>query len=309
MGRAYGETISNYFDAGRTSLVMQSAALPNHTAVTYLRCDGPGTGMTEPIPPEPALLLAVQLKPLVKHDLWLDGRHVPVSPYATGALTMLALESRPVANLASSYECVQMFFPRSALDTVSDAEGMQRFGSFPTLNGAEDPVLAHLARIAHMAVSPAGPATSLFLESMLLSVHRHLRSRYAGQREPYTRARGGLARWQETRVKEYIDAHLGSSISLLDLSNQCQLSPSQFGRAFKASVGMTPHRWLIERRLDQARSLLVCSDKTLAEIAHHCGFSDQSHLAREFRRTEGLGLTAWRRLHAVKRELETKPAK
>lgn len=80
IGRAYDETISNYFVLGRTSLVMKSAALANHVTITYLRFNGPDMGVTKRIPPDPALLLAAQLKTLLKQEIWLDGRHIPVSP-------------------------------------------------------------------------------------------------------------------------------------------------------------------------------------------------------------------------------------
>jgi AraC family transcriptional regulator len=298
MPRAYGETMGEYFTPGQKSLAVHSAALPSHVAVTHMRCDGPGTGMTSPIPAEPALLLAMQLRPLIKHELWLDGRNACVPPYAAGALTMLDLRERPIANLTSSYECVQLYFPRTALDAMSDAEGSRRLGDLPTLNGAHDAVLAHFAKIARAAVDPVGPATSLFLESMLLVVTRHLGSRFAGRDTPALPVRGGLARWQELRAKEYIEAHLATNVSLLDLAAECRLSPSHFGRAFKLSTGTTPHRWLVERRVARARHLLVRSDNTLADIAQACGFADQSHLAREFRRMEGVGPSAWKRRHA-----------
>lgn len=297
MGRNYGEAVGEYFSPRREPLTVHSASLANGVSITHLDYQGPGTGMTDPIPDDPALLLAVQMRPLLQHELWLDGRRVPVSAYPAGALTMLDLRTRPVASLDCSYECVQMFFPRSALDELCDAEGTARFADFPTLNGATDPVLAHLAHIARAAVNPTGPASSLFAESMLLAVHRHLRQQYAGQ--PLTRpaVRGGLAQWQEKRVKECIEAHLGTGISVLQLAAECNLSPSQFNRAFKASTGTTPHQWLVERRVDRARDLLLRSRKTMAEIAQLCGFTDQSHLAREFRRREGIGLREWRRHH------------
>lgn len=295
MSKAYGEAVGEYFSPRRDPLVVHSASLSNNVSVSHLICQGPGTGMTEPIPEDPALLLAVQMRPLVDHELWLDGRRVPVPAYPAGALTMLDLRTRPVANLACSYECVQMFLPRTALDALCDAEGAARLNDLPILNGATDPVMAHLAHIARAAVNPAGPATSLFVESMLLAVYRHLRSQYTGQPTLRSTARGGLAQWQEMRVKEYIDAHLDTGISLLQLAALCKLSPSQFGRAFKASTGITPHRWLLERRIDRARHLLLRSRKTMGEIAQLCGFADQSHLAREFRRREGVSLSEWRR--------------
>ncbi|WP_312510831.1 AraC family transcriptional regulator [Massilia sp.] len=297
MGKAYGSTMGEYFNGCNTPLAVQGAVLDSRIAITHLRCDGPGTGMTDAIPPEAALLLAVQLRPLAEHGLWLDGRSVDVKPYAPGALTMLDLRTRPSANLASSYECVQFYLPRAALDALSDADDAARLGELPVLNGAEDPVLAHLAQIARMAVDPVGPATPLFLESMLLSLHRHLRASYDGRREPATSAaaHGGLAAWQEARVKDYIEAHLGDALGLQELAALCNLSLSRFGRAFKASTGMTPHRWLVARRLARARELMLHTRRTLADIAPACGFADQSHLAREFRRAQGLGPAAWRR--------------
>ncbi|MFC5460996.1 helix-turn-helix domain-containing protein [Massilia niabensis] len=299
MGKAYGQAMGEYFNLRSTPPAVRSAVLENRIAVTHLRYDGPGTGMTDAIPAEPALLLAVQLRRLVGHQLWLDGRSIDVKPYAPGALTMLDLRTRPTANLVSDYECVQIYLPRAALDDISEADDTARLGDLPTLNGAEDPVLAHLAQIARVSVDPAGPATELFLESLLLAVHRHLRARYEGRCETVPGPRGGLAGWQEARVKEYIEANLQSGVGVIELATLCQLSVSQFGRAFKASTGITPHRWLVERRLARARELMVRTGRTLADIAHSCGFADQSHLAREFRRAEGVPLSVWRRLHGA----------
>lgn len=302
MRKAYGETMGSYFGVDQQPLLVRSAALPNDFAVTCLRCDGRGTGLTSDIPAEPAILLAIQLRPLERHDLWLDGRSVRVQPYQTGALTMLDLEARPVANLASAYECVQLYLPRTALDALSDANGTPRIGELPLLNGAQDAVLARLLHLARAAVHPDGAATSL--DALLQTVHQHLQSRYGGMPVRPDGARGGLARWQEARVKEYMEAHLQHNISLLELAALCQLSVSWFGRAFKHSTGMTPHRWLLTRRIARARALLQDSPATITEIAHRCGFADHSHFTREFRRFEGVPPAAWRQLRGIANRLE-----
>lgn len=303
MRKAYGETMGGYFGVDQQPLLVRSAALPNDFAITYLRCDGRGTGLTSDIPAEPAILLAMQLRPLERHDLWLDGRSVRVQPYQTDALTMLDLGARPVANLASAYECMQLYLPRTALDAMSDASGTPRIGELPLLNGAQDAVLAHLARLASAAVHPDGAATSLLLDALLQAVHQHLQSRYGGMPVRPDGARG-LARWQEARVKEYMEAHLQHNISLLELAALCQLSVSWFGRAFKHSTGMTPHRWLLTRRIARARALLQDSPGSITEIAHRCGFADHSHFTREFRRFEGMPPAAWRQLRGIANRLE-----
>ena len=73
------------------------------------------------------------------------------------------------------------------------------------------------------------------------------------------------------------------------------MSVSQFGRAFKKATGLTPHRWLVQRRLEQAMDLLLGSNLPLAEIALDCGFSEQSHFTRTFTRLVGTSPGEWRR--------------
>lgn len=301
MTRAYGDTMGHYFAEQNSPLQLRSAALDNHIAVTHMRHDGGGTGFTDPVPPQPALLLAVQLKPLLQHQLWLDGKDQQVQPYASGALTMLDLAASPVANLASSYECVQLYFARSALDALSEAEGTAKLGDIPTISGGDDPVLAHLGQIAAQAVSLAGPATPLFLEAMALTVHRHVLANYFGRPPVTSNVRGGLAGWQQRRVQEYIEANLAAPLGLLELATLVRLSPSQFGRAFKSSTGRTPHQWIMQRRLARAQALMAQPQLSLAEVARLCGFADHSHLAREFRKSMGVPASVWRKEFAGQR--------
>jgi AraC-like DNA-binding protein len=297
MGKAYGNTIGEYFGATRSPLVVHSMALDDHIAATYLRSDGAGTGMTDPIPPEPALLVAVQLRPLLQHELWIDGHRWPAPAYAPGAVTILDLRSRPVANLVSDYECVQLYFPRSALDRIADNEQCARLGDMPVLTEIDDPILAGIGRLAAMAVTAPRPVSSLMLESILLAAHRHILQHHAGNVSDDLAANktGLLSQLQQQQVMEYIEAHLETSISLQSLATLCGLSVSYFSRAFKASLGSSPHRWLTQRRLARARLMLADGQLPLAAIAAACGFHDQSHLSRTLRRAEGLPPAAWQR--------------
>lgn len=106
---------------------------------------------------------------------------------------------------------------------------------------------------------------------------------------------GALADWQVKRVKAHVEARLDSSIRLADLAALVRLTPSHFGRAFKASVGVTPHAYILERRIERARMLMLTTTTPLAQIAQDCGMADQSHLTRVFRRFVGSSPYAWRR--------------
>ena len=107
------------------------------------------------------------------------------------------------------------------------------------------------------------------------------------QRAPAAQARGGLTPGAMRRVREYVDAHLGESMDLAELASIAGLSVFHFARQFKQSAGVTPHSYLVQRRVERAQDLLARTDLALSEIAVAAGFSDQSHLARHFRQMLG----------------------
>ncbi|WP_211101524.1 AraC family transcriptional regulator [Niveispirillum sp. SYP-B3756] len=111
---------------------------------------------------------------------------------------------------------------------------------------------------------------------------------------PSTPHRGGLAPWQLRRVLRMM-GNLAGDHGLADLARECGISVGHFSRAFKQSAGMSPHQWLLERRVAQARHLLATSPSPIAEIAQQCGFADQSHLTRVFERITGTTPGRWRR--------------
>jgi AraC family transcriptional regulator len=107
---------------------------------------------------------------------------------------------------------------------------------------------------------------------------------------------GGLAGWQQKRLNEYISAHLADEISLIDLANIAQLSPFHFARAFKRSFGDPPHRYLRNRRIEIAKTLLESPTASVAEIAQAVGFLDPASFTAAFRRSVGTTPTAYRRI-------------
>jgi AraC family transcriptional regulator len=110
---------------------------------------------------------------------------------------------------------------------------------------------------------------------------------------------GGLAPWQMRMVREHILAHLAAPLSVRDLAAVARLSHRHFARAFKASFGMAPHAFVMRRRVERAKAMILDSGLPLSEVALACGFSDQSHLTRLFSRVAGVTPAAWRRCHAA----------
>jgi AraC-like DNA-binding protein len=107
-------------------------------------------------------------------------------------------------------------------------------------------------------------------------------------------ARGGLPSRALRRVREYIESHLEEHIALETLAEIAGFSMFHFARAFKQSEGITPHGYLLERRVERAQKLLIGTNLSLSEIALASGFSDQSHLARHFRERVGVSPSMFR---------------
>ena len=98
----------------------------------------------------------------------------------------------------------------------------------------------------------------------------------------------GLSPERLRRVRDYIEAHLDDQLSLTDLAGVACLSPYHFSRSFKQAVGVGPQRYVIQRRLEHAKTLLRRTHQPLASIAQEAGFADQSHLNSIFRREMGV---------------------
>jgi transcriptional regulator of acetoin/glycerol metabolism len=109
--------------------------------------------------------------------------------------------------------------------------------------------------------------------------------------------RGGLAPGALRRVKEHIAAHLGEDLTIEMLAAQAGLSLHHFARAFKASVGLPPHRYLLEQRIQKAAELLESTEDAISTIAVSVGFADQSHFSNSFHQLAGRTPAQFRRAH------------
>lgn len=140
-------------------------------------------------------------------------------------------------------------------------------------------VLSELLAQARLAVRH-DPSTA---DRWLDQLEWFLRRSQAGYQATGIR-RGGLAPWQVSRAKRHIDANIAEHLRTPELAGLVGLSENHFSRAFKISVGCSPHRYIVQRRILHAKALIVETDLSLAQIALDSGLADQAHLSRLFRR-------------------------
>jgi transcriptional regulator GlxA family with amidase domain len=106
---------------------------------------------------------------------------------------------------------------------------------------------------------------------------------------------GGLAPWQVELASRLLLGTVSSHRTVAELARRCGLSRSHFSRAFKASLDLPPHQWLMRLRIERARERLGTTSEDIADIAITCGFADQSHMTRVFHDIVGTSPAAWRR--------------
>jgi AraC family transcriptional regulator len=97
------------------------------------------------------------------------------------------------------------------------------------------------------------------------------------------------------RIRDRIEAELDTELSLASLAKESGYSRAHFLRMFRAATGLTPHQYVLERRLSTAQQLLQQSKMLLADIALRCGFSSQTHMNDVFRKRLGVTPLEYRR--------------
>ena len=245
----------------------------------------------------PALLVSVFMRP-VAHDgyrLWVDGTSIPIGSIGAFDANVIDLDAEPAMWGASGIDYVHFHVRRSAIEETAGELGYGRVGSFRLVAGKQDLVLAQIAKLVVPFLGTGSGPPALVLDHLELVLGAHLVQRYADARPTHAVAPRGLAAWQRRRVTELLRADIEANVRLADLAQACELSVSHFARSFKASFGVTCHRWLIERRIERARELLSATRLSLAEIAIESGFADQASFTRTFHRVVGVSPGRWRR--------------
>ena len=108
------------------------------------------------------------------------------------------------------------------------------------------------------------------------------------------RQANGLITWRLKRVREFIDLHLAHSITLADLAKAVGLSRMHFAAQFRRATGVRPHEYVLRRRVERSREMLVCSNLPVVQIALNHGFETQSHYSAVFKRIVGETPGRWR---------------
>lgn len=265
--------------------------------VARIREDDPRYEMTNPVPEDDAYIVGLMLRDYANPRFTEEGREAPVPPLAAGDTVVYDLRRNPRFLKSSPLGTIAFYLPRSAFYQIADDAYAYRIEELrcPRGKGIADETMRNLGSALIAGFDRSEEVNPIFLDHVSLAVCAHLAQAYGGLRPNSMGRRGGLAAWQERRAKDLLAANLDGGVALADIASECQLSLSHFSRAFRQSMGVAPHRWLLNRRVELAKDLLRDRKSSLSEVAMRCGFADQSHFTRVFTRWAGVSPGAWRR--------------
>ncbi len=295
---AFGDNLAAHFHLKESEQVSTSWPGDNLFAITRLQSDTGIPDRTTRVPSEAALHISVSILPvpLRAYDLWIDGKAIDV-PYIPSLRTsVMDLQSDPVCWVGAGFDYVHYHVPKAGLDAIARDHGTEPAGSYKFAICEHDIVVAQLTQYVLPLIGSRDWIGSLALDQFSLILGAHVLRTYGGLPPLGAAKRGGLAPWQGRRAAEMISESLDGRIHLSDMARECGLSVSHFTRAFRKSFGMSPYRWLLQRRIDRAKSLLATSDLPIADIALRSGFSDQTAFTRAFGRVVGDSPARWRRV-------------
>jgi AraC-like DNA-binding protein len=173
-------------------------------------------------------------------------------------------------------------FMRNAAIPIPDAAPGDSAFCQPVIH---EPSIAREFLAAHSAAM--NPWTSLTMQNRLRSSLASLAEGYAAKTSDRLIRRPAIEIRIAETVKDFLGAHIGDRVGAQEIADACALSPFYVIRVFRRVVGLSPHAYLVQLRLNRAEGLLA-QRFSVAEAAYACGFADQSHLARTFKCMRGV---------------------
>ncbi|CDX29436.1 Transcriptional regulator, AraC family [Mesorhizobium sp. ORS 3359] len=196
------------------------------------------------------------------------------------------LEAR--LQLSKARESSIIVYPEDSLKELA----LQQFGSEeaelrPPPPGTLDHTALRVAQLLKAELTKEQGASEFYIERLLAILGVHLLHAYSSRDREPRQLKGGLGPRTAHALQDFLKANLTQKISVDTLADLANLSPRHFTQAFSRTFGRSPHRYLLDLRLDHAARLLAKGQLPIADVAYLSGFSSQSHLTAAMRKHRG----------------------
>ncbi|MEM7762208.1 MAG: AraC family transcriptional regulator [Cyanobacteria bacterium P01_A01_bin.40] len=216
----------------------------------------------------------------------LDREKLKSSPMSPGLFNFIPADRELEALWQAEIELLSIYLPPTLLERTVLENSDRDFSNIELIDrlAIRDPFLEQLAYAFKSELKVEHTNDRLYLESLQTMLCAHLLRHHCSTAIVTTEVSGGLPSSKLRQVIDYIQSNLERDLSLAQLAKVAHVSSHHFGKLFKQSMGVTPHQYVLECRIERAKKLLNNRKLTLTEIGLATGFCHQSHFTNAFRR-------------------------
>ena len=227
-------------------------------------------------------------------------RNSETTPTAKGAIAM-----QPFEGADWRFECpvtfVHFYVPFGLIAAVCDSLFGRELAhaDLRMASGITDETLCGTVQSIRRQLASMEP-TNLILDSWAVMLSEILVRRFTGHAHRHVRGTSGkIPARSIAHVIDLIEAHIDQDLDLTSLADVAAMSVFHFARRFRETVGVSPHAYVLSRRVRRAEDMLKRGESSLADVAAACGFASQAHFTTAFRRHAGVTPGEYRRLLAL----------
>jgi AraC family transcriptional regulator len=226
---------------------------------------------------------------------WRGSRGLRSEAVSAGTVALCEFNQSRRFEMRTTAEFAVVVLRNEALEQVRHEKRPHLGAELEAQDAIQDLTVRHLIEVLLRERRDGFQSGSLFLDGVATALASYLGRRYSIAPPVKGDFAGGMAPSTLRRCMEFIEAHLEGDIRLSELAREAGLSASHFIRSFRQSTGKPPYQFLLDRRVERARTLMRDHRTSLTGVALASGFADQHHLARVFRRITGLTPSSYRR--------------
>lgn len=226
---------------------------------------------------------------------WHEGGRYQRSATRSGSITLIPMLHEARWDVHGPIEVSHVYIPDTRLRACADA--LQTNGCVELLDRVahDDPVASRLLEILALEADADDSSRRLMQEQTVdLLCMRLVRANSIASHVASPKPRG-LSPWQLKRTTDYLNEHLDQPVGLDELAALVGLSRFHFCTAFRIATGTTPHQWLVQRRITEAKRTLRDPQFSVTDVALAVGYGSTSAFIAAFRRVTGVTPNAYRR--------------
>jgi AraC family transcriptional regulator len=188
-----------------------------------------------------------------------------------------------------------LFISQRVIEEIAAEAGIsKRLAQIATPLVTDDNLIKHSVAELVAECTVSSKVSRLLVGTAGRHVAAHLIARYARAGQPQRDA--SMVDWKLKRALDFIEQNVGQDIGLDELASNSDMTPHYFCRAFRKSVGMPPYRYLVRRRIERSKELLISTDNDVTDIALELGFSSHAHFCNTFRNVVDCSPSAYRKM-------------